>query len=146
MALLSQRNGSGYARQSGHKQLVICPRLKSVTFTKMAKMPDCCMCSQQFTIKRGVIGLRVGQFSGKETKWSPMVPRFLLQDVADMSIRGVSGKRKFSLRGGMLEGYRRCQEALCILESLPCRGGPFEHLGPPFQEISQRCNTCTQLG
>jgi hypothetical protein len=53
------------------KRLVICPQLKSVTFTKRAKMPDCCMCSQQFTIKRGVTQLRVSQLSEKETKWLP---------------------------------------------------------------------------
>jgi hypothetical protein len=64
-------------------------------------------CNQQFTIKRGVTRLPVSQFSGNETKWSPMVPWFLLHDAADMSIGGVSGKRKFSLWGGMLEGYCR---------------------------------------
>jgi hypothetical protein len=47
MVLLSRRNGGGNARQSGHKQFVICPQLKSVTFTEMAKMPNSCMCSQQ---------------------------------------------------------------------------------------------------
>jgi hypothetical protein len=53
-ALLSRQNRGGKARQSGHKQFVVCPQLKGATFTKMANMPDCCMCSQQFTIKCGV--------------------------------------------------------------------------------------------
>ncbi len=116
MVLLLRRNGGRNA-----------PQLKSMTFTKMAKMPDCCMCSQQFTIKRGVTRLRVSQFSGKETKWSPMVSRFLLHDAADISIGGVSGKRKFSLWDEMSGGYRHS----CILESLLCRSGPFQRLGPP---------------
>jgi hypothetical protein len=64
--------------------------------------------------------LRVGQFFGKETKRSPMVPRFLLHDATDMSAVGVSGKRKFSMWGGMLEGYCRGQEVFCILESTLC--------------------------
>ncbi len=37
-----------------------------------------------------------------------MVPRFLLHDPSDISIEGVSDKEKFSMWGGMLEGYRRC--------------------------------------
>jgi hypothetical protein len=68
MALLSQRNGGRRARQNSHKRFVICPQLKSVTFTKMVKMPDCCMCCQQFPIKCGVMRLRVSQLSGEETK------------------------------------------------------------------------------
>jgi hypothetical protein len=46
MALLSSRNGGRNTRQSGNDHFEICPQLKSATFTKMAKMPDCCMCSQ----------------------------------------------------------------------------------------------------
>ncbi len=66
----------------------------------------------------------------KKSKGPPMVARFLLYDPSNMSIGGVSGKRKFSIWGGMLEGHCRCQEALCILECLLCRGGPLQRLGP----------------
>jgi hypothetical protein len=44
--------GDGNAWQSSHERFVVCPQLKSTIFTKLARMPDCCMCSQQFTIKR----------------------------------------------------------------------------------------------
>jgi hypothetical protein len=57
MALLLWRNGGRNARQGGHKQFVICPQLKCVT--KMAKMPDRCMCSQQFVVKHRVTRLPV---------------------------------------------------------------------------------------
>jgi hypothetical protein len=136
MALLWRQNGGGNSRQGSHKQFVVCPQLKGATCTNMAKMPDCCMCSQQFTIKHGVRRLHVGQISGKEIKWSPMVPRFLLHDAAAMSIEDISGKRKFRMWDRMLEGYRRSQEAFCILESLLCGGGPLQSLGPLHQEIS----------
>ncbi len=75
-----------------------------------------------------------------------MVPRFLLHDTTDMSIGGISGKRKLSLWGGMLEGYHRSQEALCILESLLCRGGPLQRFGQPLQEISQRAQHLCAIG
>ncbi len=145
MALQWQQKGGRNARQSSHKQFVICPQLESATFTKMAKMPDCCMCNQQF-IKCGVTRLRVSQLSGKETKWPPIVPWFLLHDIADMSIGGVSDKRKLSLWGGMLEGYRCSQEAFCILESLLCRGGPLQCFGLPLQEISQQVQHLCTIG
>jgi hypothetical protein len=64
MVLLSRRNWGRNKRQSGNDHFEICPQLKSATFTKMVKMPDCCMCSQQFTIKRGVTRLSVSQLSG----------------------------------------------------------------------------------
>jgi hypothetical protein len=67
-----------------------------------------------------------------------MVSRFLLHDAADMSIGGISGKRKFSLWGGMLEGHRRGQGAFSILESFLCCSGPLQYFGPLPQEISQR--------
>jgi hypothetical protein len=51
MLLLSQQNEGKNARQGIHKRFVVHPQLKGVTFTKIAKMPDCCMCSQQLTIK-----------------------------------------------------------------------------------------------
>jgi hypothetical protein len=85
MALLLWQNGGRTVRQSSHKRFVICPQLEGATFAKMAKMPDCCLCSQQVTIKHGVIRLHVGQFSGKETKWSSMVSRFLLHDVLGLA-------------------------------------------------------------
>ncbi len=62
------------------------------------------------------------QFSGKENKWLPMVPRFLLHDTTDMSIGGISGKRS-TVVGRCWRGTS-AGEALCILESLLCRGGP----------------------
>jgi hypothetical protein len=61
-----------------------------------------------------------------------MVPGFLLHDAPDMSIRGVSGKKKFGLRGRMLEGNRRRKEAFCILGSLLCHGSPLQRFGPPL--------------
>jgi hypothetical protein len=54
MALLSRRNGGRNTRQCVHKQFVVCPQLKNMTFTKIGKMSDCCVRSQQFTIKHGV--------------------------------------------------------------------------------------------
>jgi hypothetical protein len=60
-----------------------------------------------------------------------MVARFLLHDPSDMSIRGVSGKSKFCIWGGMLEGYRHCQEAFCLLECLLCQCSPPNVLDPP---------------
>jgi hypothetical protein len=46
---------------------------KGMTFTKMAKLPDGYMCSQQFTVKHGVMTPHVSQFSGDGTvavaKW-----------------------------------------------------------------------------
>jgi hypothetical protein len=86
---------------------VVFPQLKSATFTEMAKMSDCCVCSQQFMIKHGVTKVHVSQFSGEKTEWSPMILRFLLHDAADMSTGGDSGKRKFTLWGRMLKGYCR---------------------------------------
>jgi hypothetical protein len=65
-----------------------------------------------------------------------MVPRFLLHDLSDIGIRGVSGKGKLSIWGGGLEWHRRSQEALCILESLLSGGSPLECFGPSPQEIS----------
>jgi hypothetical protein len=56
--------GDGNARQSSHERFVVCPQLKSMIFTKMAKMPDYCMCSQQLMIKR--VGL-----SGQANTASP---------------------------------------------------------------------------
>jgi hypothetical protein len=102
MALLPWQNWGRNTRQCSHKWFVVCPHLKSMTFTEMATMPDCCMCSQKIMVKRGVTRLRVSQLSGEKTKWSPMGPRFLLHDAADMSIGGVTGKVKFSLWGRML--------------------------------------------
>jgi hypothetical protein len=37
MALLLRQNGGRNATHGGHKRFVICPQLKSVTFTKKAK-------------------------------------------------------------------------------------------------------------
>jgi hypothetical protein len=67
-----------------------------------------------------------------------MVSRFLLHDPSDMSIRGVSGERKFSVWGRVLEWHRRHQEAFCILEGLLSRSGPLQHFGPSLQKIRQR--------
>jgi hypothetical protein len=60
-----------------------------------------------------------------------MVFGFLLHDSSDVSIGGVSGERKLSIWGGVLEWHRRCQEALCLLESLLSGGGPLHSFGPP---------------
>jgi hypothetical protein len=123
--------GQKHETMQSRAGFVVCPQLKSMTFREMAKMPDCCVCSQQFTINHGVTRLRVRQFSGEKINYSPMVPRFLLHDSTDISIGGVSGKRKFSLWGRMLAGYRCGYEVFCILESLLCRSGSLQHFGPP---------------
>ncbi len=60
-----------------------------------------------------------------------MVLGFLLHDSSDVSIGGVSGERKLSIWGGVLEWHRRRQEAFCLLESLLSGGGPLQSFGPP---------------
>jgi hypothetical protein len=87
--VLLLRNGGGNARQRSHKQFAGLFTIERLDLHKNGKMPDCCMFSQKFTIKPGVTRFRVGQYSGKETKWSPMVPRFLVHDATDMSIGGI---------------------------------------------------------
>ncbi len=42
----------------------------------------------------------------------------------------MEAEAKFIIWGGVLERQRRCQEALCILECLLCRGGPLQRFGP----------------
>jgi hypothetical protein len=75
-----------------------------------------------------------------------MVPRFLLHDDANMSFGGLSGKRKISLWGGVLEGYCRDQEVLYNLKSLLCCGSPFQRFGPLFMRSVKGRNTCAQYG
>jgi hypothetical protein len=75
-----------------------------------------------------------------------MVFRFLLHDPSDMGIGGVSGKRKLSSWGGVLEGHCRCQEAFCTLERLLCRSGPLLRFGPSLQKISQRAQHLCAIG
>jgi hypothetical protein len=48
-----------------------------------------------------------------------------------MSTGGVSGQGKLSIRGGMLEGHYRCQEALSILGG----SGPLQRFGPPSGDL-----------
>ncbi len=67
-----------------------------------------------------------------------MVFGFLLHDPSDMSIGGVSGKRKLSIWGRVLKWHRRRREALGFLESLLSGGGPLQSFGPSLQEIRQR--------
>jgi hypothetical protein len=94
--------------QSCHKWFVISPKLERLSLTKNAKMPNCSENCQQFTVKSGVARLCVSQLVGKKYKRSPMVSRFMLHDPSDMSIIGVSGKRKLSLgwdvRGVLRDG------------------------------------------
>jgi hypothetical protein len=66
-----------------------------------------------------------------------MISRFLLHDSSDMSIGGISGKRKLSIWGRVLDWHRRCSEALSLLKSLLNGGGPLQNLGFPPQETSQ---------
>jgi hypothetical protein len=66
MVLLPQRNRCRNTRQCSHERFVVCSQLKGMTFTEMAKMSDCCMCSQQFMLKRRVTRLHVGQFFGEK--------------------------------------------------------------------------------
>jgi hypothetical protein len=46
MALLSGGNGGWNTGNGSNKWFVICPKLKSSTFTKMAEMFDCCLSGQ----------------------------------------------------------------------------------------------------
>jgi hypothetical protein len=140
MALLPRGNGAEMRDKYGHEQFVVGPQLKGRTLIKMAKMPDCCMCSQQFTVERGVTRLRVSQFSGEKSKWPPMVPRFLLHDAAIISIGGVSGKRKL-LRG--TTAARRC----FAFWKASCVGAVHSNVsGPPFRRLDKGRNTCAQFG
>jgi hypothetical protein len=74
----------------------------------MVKMSNCGKSCQQLMVKGGVARLCVSQFARKKNKGPPTVARFLLHDPSDMSIKGVSGKRKFCIWGGMLEEQRLC--------------------------------------
>jgi hypothetical protein len=67
-----------------------------------------------------------------------MVFEFLLHDSSNVSIGGISGERKLSIWGGVLEWHRRRQEAFGLLESLLSGGDPLQSFGPPLQEISKR--------
>jgi hypothetical protein len=60
-----------------------------------------------------------------------MVLGFLLHDSSDVSIGGVSGERKLSIRGRVLEWHRCRLEAFGLLESLLSGGGPLQSFGPP---------------
>ncbi len=81
-----------------------------------------------------VMRLSVSQLAGKKTKRSPMVTRLLLHDAINLSIGGVSGKRKFSVGGRMLEWYNRGGGALNFwTPPVPCRSSP--KFWPSFQEI-----------
>ncbi len=60
-----------------------------------------------------------------------MVFGFLLHDSSDVSIGGVSGERKLSIWGGVLEWHRRCQEVFGLLESLLAAAVHGKVLAPP---------------
>ncbi len=64
---------TGNTRQSCHKWFVISPKLERSSFTKMMKMPNCGESCQQFTVKSGVVILRVCQFAREKNKRSPEV-------------------------------------------------------------------------
>ena len=66
-----------------------------------------------------------------------MVACFLLHDVADVCIRGVSGQRNFCSRGGVLERYCRDEEAFGFLKSLRRRSGPDQCFWVAPQEVCQ---------
>ncbi len=59
-----------------------------------------------------------------------MVARFLLHDPSNMSIRGMSGERKLSIGGRVLEWHLRRQEAFCLLEGDLSGSGPLQRFGP----------------
>ncbi len=90
------------------KGFVVSPKLEQTTFTKIMKVLDFCLSSQQLVIESRITGFGIGQLAGKKTKGVPIVSRFLLHDPSEMGIKGISGKRKFSCWGGMLEWHRRC--------------------------------------
>ncbi len=60
-----------------------------------------------------------------------MFSGFFLHDSSDVGIGGVSGERKLSIWGGVLEWHRRCQEAFGLLGSLLSGGGPLQSFAPP---------------
>jgi hypothetical protein len=68
MALLPRHNGGRNVRQCSHDQFMVCPQLKGMTFTKMAKMFDCCVCSQTWSNKTPCQSI-----FWRKTKWLPMV-------------------------------------------------------------------------
>jgi hypothetical protein len=125
-------------RQGCHKQFVIFPQLESATLKKMAKMPDCYMCSQQFTIKRGETRRHVSQLSAKETKWPPMVPRFLLQDAADMNIEGAVARESSACGAGCWSGTTAARRRFAFWKASCAMAVYFNVLGPTLWEISQR--------
>jgi hypothetical protein len=77
--------------------------------------------------------------------WPQMVSRFLLHDPSDMSIGGVSGERKLSVGGRVLEWHCRHQEAFPVLEGLLSKSGPVRFC-PSLQEISQRFQNLSTVG
>jgi hypothetical protein len=83
---------------------------------------------------------------GTKTKGPPMVSRFLLHDPSNMSIGGVSGERKLSIWGRVLEWHSRHQEAFCILQGLLSKSVPLKRFGPSLQEISQRSHNSSTVG
>jgi hypothetical protein len=97
-------------------------------------------------IKRGITRLSVSQLFGKETKWPPMVPRFLLHDAADMSIRGDRGKRELSLWGRVLGGTAAARRHFVFWKASCAVAVHSNVLGPSFRRSVNRRNTCAQLG
>jgi hypothetical protein len=75
-----------------------------------------------------------------------MVARFLLHDPSNMIVGDVSGKRKLSLGGRVLEGHHHRQEAFCVLECLLRGSSPLQCFGPSLQEISQRFQNFGTVG
>jgi hypothetical protein len=62
-----------------------------------------------------------------------------------MSIGGVSGERKLSVGGRVLEWHCRHQEAFPVLEGLLSKSGPVRFC-PSLQEISQRFQNLSTVG
>jgi hypothetical protein len=56
----------------------------------------------------------------------------LLHD-SDMGIGGVSGERKLSIWGRVLEWHCGRQEAFCTLEDFLSGSGLLQHLAPPLR-------------
>ncbi len=75
-----------------------------------------------------------------------MVSRSLLHDPSDKSIRGVSGEKKLSIWGRVLEWHCRRQEAFFILEDFQSGSGPLQSFSPSLQEISQRSQNLSTSG
>jgi hypothetical protein len=77
----------------------------------------------------------------KKSKGLPMDAWFLLHNISDMSVRYVSGERKFCCWGGVLQRHHRSQELFSFLERILSRSSPLQN--PWSWRSVKGHNTCT---